>query len=153
MFDLPLCTHTDTEGNRERPESGIYFKILEIKTIFNEHPVDGGCAFLKRINKGLSFPIFHSFPIFSIVLGITCCCVRKKTGDPIGWRIGHTEGMVLTDTIKGGFQGCVQVGRFLTSYCGSIAEIYNFRTNKHEKRLTLNKFLYPPLDTIDTYVV
>ena len=31
MFDMPLCTHTDTEGKpREvRPESGIYFKIFE----------------------------------------------------------------------------------------------------------------------------
>ena len=25
-----VCTHTDTERNRERPESGIYFKIFEI---------------------------------------------------------------------------------------------------------------------------
>ena len=39
VFDLPLCTHTDTtEGNRERPESGIYFKIFEKNTIFNEKP-------------------------------------------------------------------------------------------------------------------
>ena len=37
VFDLPLCTHTDRE-NRERPGSGIYFKIFE-KAIFNEHPV------------------------------------------------------------------------------------------------------------------
>ena len=30
VFDLPLCTHTRTpRGNRERPESGIYFKIFE----------------------------------------------------------------------------------------------------------------------------
>ena len=29
VVDLSLCKHTDTEGNRERPESGIYFKILE----------------------------------------------------------------------------------------------------------------------------
>ena len=42
VFDLPLCTLTDTEGKpRERPESGIYLKIFEKKTIFNEHPVAG----------------------------------------------------------------------------------------------------------------
>ena len=40
VFDLSLCTHTlTTRGNRERPESGIYFKSLK-NTIFNEHPVD-----------------------------------------------------------------------------------------------------------------
>ena len=32
VFDLPLCTLTDTEG---KPESGIYFKIFEKFTIFN----------------------------------------------------------------------------------------------------------------------
>ena len=40
VFDLTLCTHTNTEGKpRERPESGIYFKIFEKYTIFNEHLV------------------------------------------------------------------------------------------------------------------
>ena len=30
VFDLPLCTYTLTpRGNRERPESGIYFNIFE----------------------------------------------------------------------------------------------------------------------------
>ena len=29
VFDLLLCTLTDTEGTRQRPESGIYFKICE----------------------------------------------------------------------------------------------------------------------------
>ena len=34
------CVHTLTpRGNREMPESGIYFKIYENNTIFNEHPV------------------------------------------------------------------------------------------------------------------
>ena len=33
------CVHSLTpRGNRERPESGIYFKIFK-NTIFNEHPV------------------------------------------------------------------------------------------------------------------
>ena len=40
VFDLPLCTLSDTEGkNRARPESGIYFKIFKKNTIFNEDPV------------------------------------------------------------------------------------------------------------------
>ena len=43
VFDLPLCTHTDTEGKPR--ESGIYFKIFDKNTIFNEHPVP------MRINK------------------------------------------------------------------------------------------------------
>ena len=35
------CVHTLTpRGNRERPESGIYFKFFEKNTIFNEHPVE-----------------------------------------------------------------------------------------------------------------
>ena len=39
VFYLPgVCTHTDTKGNRERQESGI-FKIFEKNTIFDEHPV------------------------------------------------------------------------------------------------------------------
>ena len=38
VFDLPLCTLTDTEG---KPESGIYFKIFEItqylmNTLYNQ---------------------------------------------------------------------------------------------------------------------
>ena len=35
-----MCVHTLTpRGNRERTESGIYFKIFEKNTLFNEHPV------------------------------------------------------------------------------------------------------------------
>ena len=30
---------TPRQGNRERPGSGLYFKIFEENTIFNEHPV------------------------------------------------------------------------------------------------------------------
>ena len=43
VFDLPLCTQTDTEGKpRERQESGIYLKIFEntqylIKTLYLEN--------------------------------------------------------------------------------------------------------------------
>ena len=34
------CVHSlKPRGNRERPESGIYFNIFEKSTIFNEHPV------------------------------------------------------------------------------------------------------------------
>ena len=36
VFDLPLCTLTDTEGNRESPE---YILKYSKNTIFNEHPV------------------------------------------------------------------------------------------------------------------
>ena len=37
VFYLPgVCTHTDIE---KKTESGIYIKIFEKNTIFNEHPV------------------------------------------------------------------------------------------------------------------
>ena len=39
VFDLPLCTLTGTEEKPRREQSGIYFKIYEKYTIFNEHPV------------------------------------------------------------------------------------------------------------------
>ena len=40
VFDLPLCTYTLTpRGNRAMPEFGIYIKIFEKNTIFNEHPL------------------------------------------------------------------------------------------------------------------
>ena len=45
VFDLTLCTHTYTEGKpRERPESGIYFKILE-KTQYLMNTLYVPCVF------------------------------------------------------------------------------------------------------------
>ena len=48
VFDLPLYTHTLTPRGepRERPESGIYFKIFEKNTIFSGHPVHNPTLFL-----------------------------------------------------------------------------------------------------------
>ena len=40
VFDLPLCTHTDTRGETERGQSTEYIlKSSKKNTLFNEHPV------------------------------------------------------------------------------------------------------------------
>ena len=40
QFKREVLVHTLTpRENRERPESGIFFKVFEKNTIFNEHPV------------------------------------------------------------------------------------------------------------------
>ena len=41
VFDLPLCTLTDTEG---KPESGIYFKISEITQYLMNTLYDKRCS-------------------------------------------------------------------------------------------------------------
>ena len=39
MFDLPLCTHTETEGKPRKAKVRNLFFDLRKNTIFNEHPV------------------------------------------------------------------------------------------------------------------
>ena len=39
VFDLPLCTHTDTEGKPEKARVQNIFLNLRKNTIFNEHTV------------------------------------------------------------------------------------------------------------------
>ena len=60
VFYLPgVCTHIDTEENRERPESGIFLKIRK-NTIFNEQPVFK-CIKVEKISYSL--PTIHNGPL------------------------------------------------------------------------------------------
>ena len=61
------CVHSRTpKGNRERPESGIYFKIFEKK--FNEHPITSNFFYttcLWIIKKGQNMRMNFFFSYFS----------------------------------------------------------------------------------------
>ena len=46
VFDLPLCTHTDTEGKPREIRVRNIFENLRKNTIFNEHPVCLGNSLL-----------------------------------------------------------------------------------------------------------
>ena len=64
VFDLPLCTHTDTGGKqREMPESGIYFKIFEKNTIFNKQLLSYSVKLRKKSGtKGMDCPFNPPYP-------------------------------------------------------------------------------------------
>ena len=56
VFYLPgVCTHTDTEKHRERPESEIILKNRK-NTIFNEHPVAAWIE-VRELLAGLRLPM------------------------------------------------------------------------------------------------
>ena len=53
VFYLPVvCTHTDTEENKERPQSGIFLKIREKNTILMNILYNGGLREDKLIYRG-----------------------------------------------------------------------------------------------------